>query len=278
MEAKFESLKKDMSELSAAEIRERLTKTPKATESEFFQWLVQASSTKAFNQLNGKPDSNSITSEKIIKTDFKDPASIFELYRGIFDVVCPEPLQLGKMTAASQTYFYSVNFEPDLLPDDIQSDEAHIDTCLTYLERSPESGTEPASPPPFSFALGRLRYTTSEKADPKTAQDTNFVVVVSIADKKAWALWNPSSGQPSGRLPGFTKTCIAFPFEGASVDALLPGTQSAPPKTLTIDPNKLVVLPSTGAVKYGGVNKAGWDRLVRVSPKFADAARVTQRI
>ena len=198
----------------------------------------------------------------------------------------PEPLRLGK-SGGSTPYLYSIGLGQDLLPQDVDADPGHLDTSLTYLQTNPASSALPG----FFYQLGRLQSMPATETDVTKAADTHFVVAVNVADKKAWALWNPAAAQElaadfgadayqhrptSGTLPGLSEKCSAVPLEG-TIDSLLPASDTAPPKTLSLDSTKFVTLPSTTTIKFGGVDKAGWDLLVKVSQKYADAAKLTQK-
>jgi hypothetical protein len=302
MDDKFQALENDMSNLSStlqprlsipqvmntgkltspieAEIEERLAQAPKATIDDFSAWQVKTSTAKVTKELSAPPLSDGDVSKKISTTDFQDPVSVLNLYLTISNIVPPAPLPLGKLTAPdSKAYFYSLHFDPNAVPNEIPEDETRLDTCLTHLKRTPEpqsGSTDPvATLPALSFALGKLKFTEKQDADADSAVDTNFTVLVNVADKKAWALWNNAADNATprtGRLPGFSKECLAFPFEGTTVDALLPGAGTTP-KTLTVDASKFVTPPSTTKIEVGGVDAKGWEQLVKTSQKYADAAK-----
>ena len=205
---------------------------------------------------------------KIRNVNFKDPDSTVKLETKLHGLTKYGMLGIGKYLS-HKTYHYWIQFGGRLLPIDFFLDDKHPQTAVTQLKCDPPN----TSLPQFFVQIGRLRYTYTNTIDlgmrspdgEHFESDTYFVLAVNIADRQAWALWNPDQFEESGGvLPGFEKVCTAIPFK-QSIEELLVNLQS---RVLSLNSENAVTLPPGTTVRYGGVDAEGWTNLACVSAKY----------
>ncbi|MCJ1360460.1 MAG: hypothetical protein MMC33_010465 [Icmadophila ericetorum] len=281
LEAKFKDIEKDLDTLTASQIAQKLAAAPPSDADTFFTWLNQQQQSQVLGRLDATAVSNTELVAAIKKTNFKDPASITTLCQTLLNIVPPDPFPIGNYQIGNEERFCFIAFEDGLLPIDFEADVHRTDTCLTYLKCDPVSTTIPS----FFLQLGRIEFNSTEDIDLDAAEDTGFIAVVDITDRKAWAIWNPvteldlglppdqesiSTRSTSGILPGFPRNeCTAIPFDG-TIDDLIAGGASS---RLGLYSSNFVTVASGTTVSFGGINNDAWTHLVKVSSEFAKAAK-----